>query len=352
MAKNTNSGIRFAAEELSGFCAQLAMMLNSGMNIYDGMEMIVQTHKDGANAAAYSQLNAAMAETGSLYAALKKCACWPEYLVEMTGIGERTGKLEETMNGLYEYYGREGRIRKAIVSAVTYPVVLGVMMLLILLIMIIKVLPVFRRVLANFGVEMTDSGNAMMRMGVTAGWVMFAAVALFVIAVLVCCVLAKTGHKAKVLAFLGKAVPALKNVRTRLASARVASVLSTMLESGFPLDEALEMVPAVLEDDVAAEKIGAVREKIVSGEPFAEALAGTGLFDEFYSGMIRTSAAVGCVDSMMAKVAAEYEDRAEEGIANLVSIIEPTLVAVLSIAIGAVLLSVMLPMAGIISSIL
>ena len=233
-----------------------------------------------------------------------------------------------------------------------FAMIMGVMMLLILLIMIIKVLPVFRRVLANFGVEMTDSGNAMMRMGVTAGWVMFAAVALFVIAVLVCCVLAKTGHKAKVLAFLGKAVPALKNVRTRLASARVASVLSTMLESGFPLDEALEMVPAVLEDDVAAEKIGAVREKIVSGEPFAEALAGTGLFDEFYSGMIRTSAAVGCVDSMMAKVAAEYEDRAEEGIANLVSIIEPTLVAVLSIAIGAVLLSVMLPMAGIISSIL
>lgn len=352
MAKNDNSNIRFAAEELSGFCAQLAMMLNSGMSLFDGMDMIVQTHKDGANAAAYSALNAAMAETGSLYAALKKCACWPEYMVEMTGIGERTGRLEETMNGLSEYYGREGRIRKAIVSAVTYPLVLGAMMLLILVIMIVRVLPVFRRVLANFGVEMTDSGNAMMRMGVTAGWVMFAVVALFLIAAIACIVLAKMGNKEKVIAFVSKVIPAIRNIRVRLSSARVASVLSMMLEGGFPLDEALEMVPAVLEDDVAAEKIGHVREKIVSGEPFADALVGTGLFDEFYSGMIRTSAAVGCVDSMMAKVAAEYENRAEESISNLVSIIEPSLVAVLSIAIGAVLLSVMLPMAGIISSIL
>ena len=118
------------------------------------------------------------------------------------------------------------------------------------------------------------------------------------------------------------------------------------------LDEALEMIPAVLDDSVARERVSEMREKVAGGKSFADAVVESGLFDEFYSGLIRTSAAVGNVDGMMEKVAAEYENRVEEGIAGLVSIIEPTLVAVLSVVIGAVLLSVMLPMAGIISSIL
>ena len=352
MKKSENVRIKFRAEELSGFCAQLAMMLESGMTLYDGMEMIVETHRNSPNAECYEALSSAMNETGSLHAALVQCGVWPEYLVEMTGIGERTGKLESVMNGLADYYGREGRIRRAVVSAVTYPLVLGVMMLLILLIMIIKVLPVFRRVLANFGVEMTDSGNAIMQIGVTAGWVILAAVAVFVVAVLACCLMMKLGFKAQVVSFAGRVVPGIRNIRMKLASSRVASVMSMMLSGGFPLDEALEMIPAVLDDSVARERVSEMREKVAGGKSFADAVVESGLFDEFYSGLIRTSAAVGNVDGMMEKVAAEYENRVEEGIAGLVSIIEPTLVAVLSVVIGAVLLSVMLPMAGIISSIL
>lgn len=352
MAEANKTEWKLTAEELSGFCAQLAMMLNSGMPLYDGMEMLVQTHKDSPNKGAYQALNEEMNRTGSLYEALKAGAYWPKYLVEMAGIGERTGKLEEVMKGLSEYYGREGRIRRAIVSAVTYPLVLGVMMLLILLIMIIKVLPVFRRVLGNFGVEMTDSGNAMMQFGVTVGWVMLAVVAVVVLAVLICCLLLKTGFRDKVLEALRRAFPPLKNISMRLASSRVASVLSMMLASGFPLDEALDMVPNVLDDSIAREKVEKMRSRIREDVSFAEALVETGLFDEFYSALIRTSSLVGSVDTMMAKVAAEYETRAEDGISSLVSIIEPTLVAILSVVIGAVLLSVMLPMAGIISSIL
>lgn len=352
MAKTENKKRTFTAEELSGFCAQLAMMLESGVSLFDGMDMIVQTHRQSVNAAAYEELAKAIMETGSLYAAMKTCGCWPVYLVEMVGIGERTGKLEIVMNGLSEYYGREGRIRHAIVSAVTYPLVLGVMMLLILLAMILKVLPVFRRVLANLGVEMTDSGNSLMQIGVTVGWVMLALVAVCIAAVLACCLMMKFGNREKIVAFVCRIFPALKNIRLRLASSRLASVLSMMLSGGFPLDDALEMVPSVLEDEVARERVKQMHSKVKDGGSFADALVETGLFDEFYSGLIRTGAAVGRVDAMMAKVAAEYENRAEEGIASLVSIIEPTLVAVLSVVIGAVLLSVMLPMAGIISSIL
>lgn len=352
MAKQDRVKQKLTAEEMSSFCTQVAMMLNSGMAIYEGMEILVQTHKDSPNAQVYTQLNQAMTQTGSLCEAMKTVGGWPKYLVEMTGIGERTGQLEQVMNGLADYYGRESRIRRAIVSAVTYPVVLGVMMLLILLIMIVKVLPVFRRVLANFGVEMTASGNYMMSLGISVGWVMLVVVAVVVLAVIICCLMMRFGNKEAVLGMLYKVFPPLRKISTRLASARVASVLSMMMASGFPLDEALEMVPNVLEDAVAREKINQVRACVAESVSFADTLVETGLFDAFYSGLIRMGYTLGCADTVMGKVADEYETRVEEGISSLVSIIEPSLVAILSIVIGAVLLSVMLPMAGIISSIL
>ena len=343
---------KISAEELSGFCAQMAMMLNSGMALYNGMEYLTQTHKDSPNAGAYEALSQALSRTGSLHEAMKEEKCWPFYLVEMVGIGERTGRLEEVFSGLSEYYGREDRIRRAIVNAVTYPLVLGVMMLLIMLIMIIKVLPVFQRVLSNFGVNMTASGNTMMRLGVGIGWVMLIAVAVVVLAALACCLLIKVGYREQVMGVLKKVFPPLRRVSARIASARVASVLSMMIASGFPLDEALEMVARVIDDPTAKEQIAAVRARVAQETSFEDALTEAGLFDRFYTGLIRMSCMAGCVDTTMAKVAAEYEERVETDIANLVSIIEPTLVAVLSIVIGAVLLSVMLPMAGIISSIL
>ena len=352
MAKQAKNQWKISSEELSGFCAQMAMMLNSGMSLYEGMEIIEQTHSDSANAAAYTGLKEAYIQTGTLYEAMKQQGGWPEYLIEMTGIGESTGSLDSVMNGLSEYYGREGRIHRAVVNAVMYPVVLGIMMLLILVVMIVKVLPVFKRVLGNFGVEMSDSGNAVMQLGVGIGWTMLIGVALVVLAVLACCLLIKLGFREQVMGVLRKVFPPLRSIVSRIASARVASVLSMMISAGKQLDEALEMVPRVLDDEEASKKIADVRERVAKDVSFEDALTESGLFDEFHTGLIRMSCKAGCVDTTMAKVAAEYETRVENGISNLISIIEPSLVAVLSIVIGAVLLSVMLPMAGIISSIL
>ena len=119
-----------------------------------------------------------------------------------------------------------------------------------------------------------------------------------------------------------------------------------------PLEQALEMVPLVLPDEEAAGEIAQIREKMGEGVSFSDALTGSRLFDEIHRQMLRMGIAAGREDQVMAKIASTYEQQVEEGISDLVSIIEPTMVAALSIVIGAVLMSVMMPMAGIISSIL
>lgn len=248
--------------ELSSFCSEIALMLGAGMPLYAGMEALEKTYEDDAHAALYRGVSETLTQTGSLRDALESAHAFPTYLVEMCGVGERTGHLEDVMRGLSVYYERESRIRQAVRSAVTYPLVLAVMMVLILLVLILKVMPVFRTVLGSMGVTMTETGSVMMSVGTALGWVVLALVLVFVLAALACVLLLRSKKRDRALAALKKAFPPLRRLSMRLASSRAASVLAMMLSSGFPLEQALEMVPLVLPDEEAAGEIAQIREKM------------------------------------------------------------------------------------------
>ena len=348
MAGKVKRGIDSA--ELSSFCSQVALILSAGLPLYDGMETLAETTKGSEYADLYQSASKGVTETGSLYQALQRDGRWPTYLVEMTGIGEQTGQLESVMNGLADYYAREDRIRSSIVGAITYPLVLGIMLVLIIAIMLWKVLPVFQRVLNSMGAEMSASGSTLMHLGATIGWVVLVVVALVVLAVLVCAILMRTSARDGVLNLVRRVFPPVKNLSLKLASSRVASVLSMMLHSGFPTGEAFRLLPSVLSDGEAAEKVQGIRRELDEGAAFADAISHSNLFDGLHDRMIRMGVAAGREDQVMAKIAGLYEEQVEDGIDRLVAIIEPTLIALLAVVIGAVLLSVMLPMAGILSS--
>ncbi len=339
-----------SAAELSNFCGQVALILEAGLPLYDGMETLAGADSGSAHADVYSAASKGVTETGSLYDAIKDDPRWPKYLVEMVGIGERSGQLDQVMRGLEAYYAREDRIRSSISSAVTYPLVLGVMLIVIVLILLWKVLPVFRRVLNSMGASLNESGSLLMRLGVSVGWIILALVALVVVLVVTGVVLSRTKHRDKVMRVVQRVMPGLQKLNKKLSASRVASVLSMMLSSGFPTDEALEMTANVLSDRNAAEKVQSIRKSLEDGSTFAEAVTKTNLFEDLHNRMITMGSATGQEDQVLGKLASLYEEQVEDGITRLVAIIEPTLVALLSVVIGAVLLSVMLPMAGILTS--
>ena len=171
--------------ELSNFCGQVALILEAGLPLYDGMETLVDADSNSKNSDMFRSASKGVTETGSLYEALKNDERWPSYLVEMVGIGEQSGQLERVMRGLEKYYAREERMRSSIKSAITYPLALGCMLVLIVLIMLWKVLPIFRRMLTSMGVGVGDTGSVLMQVGSVVGWVVLIAVGLVLIAVLV-----------------------------------------------------------------------------------------------------------------------------------------------------------------------
>ena len=149
---------KISSAELSIFCGQVALILEAGLPLYDGMETLAGADNNSENAEMFKKASQGVTETGSLYEALKNDDRWPEYMVEMVGIGERSGHLESIMRGLESYYAREDRIRSSVVSAVTYPILLAVLLAVIVLILLWRVLPVFRRVLEGMGVGLNESG--------------------------------------------------------------------------------------------------------------------------------------------------------------------------------------------------
>ena len=348
MKNRQNKGISSA--ELSTFCGQVALILESGLPLYDGMETLVGADKKSDNLDMYKKASEGVTAMGTLYEALKQDERWPSYLVEMVGIGERSGHLEQVLRGLESYYAREERIRSTIKSAVTYPITLGIMLFLIVLIMLWRVLPIFRQVLGSMGVGDSSVGTMLMRAGAVVGWVVLAVVGVVILAALVLALLMRTGKREQVMAFLQKIFPPAGELTRHLSASRVAGVLSMMLGSGFTTNEALEMTANVLNDKTAAAKVFQISEGMAAGKLYADAIEETHLFDELEMRMIRMGAATGRDDQVLGKIAVLYEENVETGITRLVSIIEPTLVALLSVVVGAVLLSVMLPMAGILSS--
>ena len=314
------------------------------------METLAGADTNSENAEMFRKASEGVTATGSLYDALKDDDRWPEYMVEMVGIGERSGHLETIMRGLETYYAREDRIRSSVVSAVTYPILLAVLLVVIVLILLWRVLPVFRRVLEGMGVGLNESSSTLIHLGEVIGWVVMVLVVLLVIAVLAAVILMKTKYRDKVMGFLQRIFPPIVRLNQKLTASRVSGVLSMMLSSGFPTDEALEMTERVISDPAAAEKVKSIRTGLEEGKSFADSIEEAEIFNELHVRMIKMGSATGREDQVLGKLSNLYEEEVEDDITRLISIIEPTLVALLSVVIGAVLLAVILPMAGILSS--
>jgi len=340
------------AGEISMFCEQVALILGSGVALYDGIEALCDNYKETAFGPSFAAIDEAVKRTGSLHDALREAEVFPPYMMRMVYIGEQTGKLDEVMASLSVYYAREEATRQSIQSAVFYPICLILMMAVVIVVLVAKVLPIFTQVYRSLGSEISASASALMNLGMGLGMAVLIAVGVLIAGALVLALLMRTSKRRAVSAWLGKAFPPVRRLTMRIAAGRFAANLGMMLKSGYPLQEALPLIEGVMDESEARVRVRQCGEKMMEGDTFSNAVAGVHLFEELHNKMIQIGFMTGQTESVMEKLAGIYQDKNEQDIARLVAMIEPALVILLSVIIGAILLAVMLPMISIISSIL
>ena len=336
------------------FCEQMGMILKSGISTAEGIMIMKEDagQQESPLRDLYEEIQKNLEETGIFYDALEETGAFPDYMIQMTRIGEQTGNLDEVMEGLAAYYEREENMVQDLKSAVTYPLLMLGMMLVIFLVMIVRVLPVFAQVYEQLGGQMTGMAAVLLQAGAGIrqyyGWGLLV---LFLLAAGGIWLFGTEKGKERFRRIAGRFF-GTRQIMTRMQTARFASGMSMALRSGMDYEEAFQMVDRLLASDKAVkQKLHACREGVKEGESFSSAVVRSGLLTGLYGRMLYIAERTGDTDEALRKIATQEDDEVTTRIQNFISVLEPTLVAVLSVLVGGVLLSVMVPLMGILSSI-
>lgn len=337
--------------ELSSLCEQMAMMLRAGISPAEGILILQESLEDPDGKAILAAVADSFETSGSLHSAFSDVSVFPRYFLDMVEIGERTGGLDEIFSSLASYYDRQEALMATIKSAVTYPCVMIGMMLAVILILIIKVLPIFGRVYEQLGSQMNGIGGALLSFG---SWLSrYSLVFLILAAVLTGLVLYLFGTRRgkERLTVIGRRFPLARGIFRLTALCRFADGMAMVLKSGLDPDEGLVLSGQLTDSPELCRKIEECRKKTMEGTSLGTALRETGIFSGLYGRMVEVGILSGSLDQVMEQVADRCAEEANERISRAVSRLEPTLVAVMSILTGMILLSVMLPLMGIMTGI-
>lgn len=340
---------RLTDTETAAFCSQLSMILHSGISALEGISILKEDTRSKDEEAILTKIYDTLMETGIFAEALESAGVFPDYMIHMVKIGEQSGKLDEVMTSLTSYYERDAAISASIRNAVTYPVVMSVMMLVVILVLVTQVLPVFQQVFQQFGAPIGGFSLALMNIGSALGSASPFIIAVVLVLAVAVIFMLKTTKGMRVIHQIGQALPFTRKISDMTASCRFSGGMALMIASGFSMEESFSMSGALSDNPAFQKKLKDCEALVADGETMSEALAHAGVFSGIYARMISIGQKTGTLEDAMQKVSGQYEDALDEHISSVIGKLEPTLVAVLSILTGVILLSVMLPLMGLMS---
>lgn len=341
----------FSNLELSSFCGQIALILKSGISSMEGLTIMLEDAASSDERSILEALLANMQETGSLYQALESVNLYPSYMLHMVQIGEETGTLDEVMQSLQNHYEREDSVNKSIRNSITYPMIMTGMMAVVIIVLLVKVMPVFNQVFIQLGTEMTGFSRVLMNLGTVIN--RYAAVFILIFAAVAGLFIygTRTASGRNMLRNMGYKIKFTRTVYEEISACRFASGMALTLSSGLNPERSMELVNSLNDDPIFQKKIDQCQHEVNEGNDLSQALFASGIFTGVYARMASIGCKTGAMDQVMEQIAGLYQDEIDTRMNNILAVLEPTLVILLSLIVGVILLSVMLPLMGIMSSI-
>jgi len=341
----------FDAMDLSLLCHQMEQFIKSGVSPLEGIPLISEEISNSQLKETMNLISEKVIEGASLYQAFSEAGSFPDYMLQMIRIGELTGKLDTVMEYLSNFYENEFELIKEKKNAIMYPTILLFLIFGIIGLMIFKVIPVFSEVFESLGGQMPKDAKFVLLFAIQLKK-FFICVAIILVAAIVAIILSGRTEKGEFL--LDKFIvknPVTGLLNRKIISYRLGMGLALTTQSGMNLIDSFDLAKGLIDNTYVAAILNEVSEKIRDSEPLSEAIKCTNIFPELFSRMIRTAEQYGKVSDTMEKLTRIYGKEVEISIKKLSKTLEPTLVAIFSAVLGIVLLSILLPLIGIMSSI-
>lgn len=277
---------------------------------------------------------------------------FPAYVTGLVTVGERSGRTEEALNALSVYYEQRDQLDRQVRSALLYPSVLLVLMLVVIVVLLAKVLPVFDQVYASLGGELTGVAGGLLTLGRALDAAMPVLCAVLGVVVIFLAVFSLSGgFRERLLTFWQRRFGD-RGVSRRLNDARFAQAMAMGLQSGLPMEEALELAAGLLsQTPAAAERCRSCKAQLQQGEELSGAMRESGVLPPAACRLLALGVRGGTADTVMEEIARRLAREGNDALSRKVAQVEPALVLVTSLLVGAILLSVMLPLMNIMAAI-
>ena len=342
---------KVGSREIAVFCRQFSVLLNAGVTIVEAISLLKgQTESKKLDSVA-DNINEQLRRGIVLSEAMSAHRdVFEDLFLNMVKVGEVSGTIDTIMQRLADYYERDYKIKQKIKSAMTYPAILAVLTVAVIILLIVKILPMFTEILGQMGEGLPFITEALI--GVSNFFVNNILLILLVFLALLVFIryFSKSAIGGYWIDGLKLTAPGVKNVCTKIITARFARSMSILLKSGVPIINAVEIMQQIIGNKVAEQRFKACARAIKEGKGIAGPIRDINLFPNLLVHMIAIGESSGELDEMLARTAGFFDMEVEEAIDRLTVMIEPLMIIVLGAVVGLIIISVMLPMISVMTS--
>ncbi len=354
-AKKGGKAIHFGKvkhSQLTQFTQQLSVLMDAGLPIVRCLKILSQQMKPCMLKDFVTEV-AEDVETGSsLSEALSKHPkAFDKLYVNMVKAGEAGGVLDVILQRLANFMERVEELKRKIIGASIYPVVVIGIALTVVLAIMTFIVPEFRKVFDSVDVPMPAMTVFLMAFSdfCVNMWYMFLIIPL--VGYFGVKFWSRTAKGAAILDKLKLHAPLVGTIIRRSVISRFCRTLGTLLQSGVPILEALQIVKNAVGNEVISAAINTVHGSIREGESIADPLGESGVFDDIVINMIDVGEETGELDKMLLKIADNYDTEVDAAVGNLMSILEPVLIVGLGITVGFIVVALFLPLISLLQGI-
>ena len=349
--KAAGTGIGWVSTKLlTQFMRQLSTLQDAGLPILRSIKILEQQQKPGMLKKSLKQVGEDVEGGATLSEAMARHPkVFNKLYCNMVAAGEAGGVLDIILQRLAEFLEKAQKLRRRVVGAMIYPAVVISIASTITLLIVIFLVPQFRKIFIDFGVEdmpaMTEtliSISDWLISGSPPGWLVIILAPAIVWGIYKLIRQAYVGRYVLDMIFLK--VPVMGQIVSKSGIARFTRTLGTLIAAGVPILEALQITRETTGNEVYASMLGKVHDSIREGDSFANPLRASKSVDSIVVNMVDVGEETGELDKMLYKVADNYDDEVDTLVASLVSLLEPMMVVVLGGIVGFIVVSLYLPM--------
>ena len=335
---------RVKDKDLMVFTRQFATMIDAGLPIMQCLEILYEQQTNKTFKPIIRQIKRDVEEGATFSDAIKKHPRVFDHLfVNLVAAGEMGGILDVILNRVAAYIEKMSKLKKRIKGAMTYPAIVVGVAVIVIAVILIYVIPVFAGLFRDAGVSLPQLTLMVLAVSRFAQnyvlWIIAGLIAL----VFIVRRIRKTDRGLEWTDRLLLRLPVFGILLRKVAVARFTRNLSTLLGSGVPILDSLDIVAAASGNRIVENAVRKARTAIAEGHPVADPLVETKVFPSMVTHMIAVGEATGALDTMLGKIADFYDEEVDNAVDNLTSMLEPMLIVFLGVTVGTLLIAMYLP---------